>query len=346
MLKKIALGLVLLLLTTVFLAACRAATPLSKEIDCASSDIQCVGLVTGLGGVNDHSYNQMAWEGVQKAQAEKAADRVQYIETVDAKDYSTNITTLAQAGYDVIVTVGSLQADATSSAANNYPRILFIGVDQPQGADLPNLVRLVFRPDQAGFQAGALAALMTRTNTIAAVLGPDTVPDVVVLKEGFEAGAHHINPAIKVISTYFTDGSEMIPSDPRWAAGIASQSILSGADIVFDAGGMTGHGALMETASYVGAFCIGVDGDLWDIVPESRPCLISSTVNYVAQGVTDLVKLARDGSFPSSEYFGTTGLASYHDFEAAVPQAVRDELSRISAGLVDGSIVTGYSPGK
>ncbi len=345
MLKKIALGLVVLLASALFLAACRPTT-VSKEIDCASSDILCVGLVTDLGGVNDYSYNQMAWEGIQQAQVDKVADKVQYIETVDAKDYAENIDTLAQAGYDVIVTVGSLQADITVSAANSFSNILFIGVDQSQGNTLPNLVGLVFRPDQAGFQAGALAALMTRTNTIAAVFGPETLPAAVELKAGFEAGARYINPAIKVISTYFPTGYEKVPSDPRWAATIAAQSILSGADIIFDAGGMTGRGALIETASYVGAYCIGVDGDLWDTVPESRPCLISSTVNYVAQGITDLVKLAHDGSFPTGEFVGTTGLAPYHDFDAVIPQATKDEVSLITTGLVDGSIVTGYSPEK
>jgi basic membrane protein A len=94
----------------------------------------------------------MAWEGVLVAQTEKVADRVQYIETVDAKDYGNHITTLAQAGYDVVITVGSLQSDATSTSAISYPNTLFIGVDQEQGEVLLNLAGLVFHETRLVFR--------------------------------------------------------------------------------------------------------------------------------------------------------------------------------------------------
>jgi len=338
--KQIAIGLVLVLITSILLAGCKQAT-VSKTIDCSSTEVLCVGLVTSLGGISDQSYNQLAWEGMLKSQTEQVVDKVHYIETIDAKDYASNINTLADTGYDIIVTIGAQYSESTISAAQRYPDILFVGVELDQTEGLPNLVSLAFHPDQAGFQAGALAALLSRSKTIAIVLGPESEPGVKVLKEGFEAGVQYINPLIKIITINYPDSSGMALTDPRWAAGVAAQSIQEGADIVFDAGGLTGNGALVEAASHPGLYCIGVDGDLWENLPEARPCLVSSTVNNITQGVFDIIKLARDGAFPSGNFFGDSGLASYHDFDTLIPQAIKDEMDRITADLVSGSISSG-----
>lgn len=338
--KQIALGLVLVLITSILLAGCKQAT-VSKTIDCSSTEVLCVGLVTSLGGISDQSFNQLAWEGMLKSQTEQVVDKVHYIETIDAKDYASNINTLADTGYDIIVAIGAQYSESTISAAQRYPDILFVGVELDQTEGLPNLVSLAFHPDQVGFQAGALAALLTRTNTIAAVLGPNTVPTVVALKEGYKAGAKYVKPNINVIATYYPGNSDGSTTDPRWAAGVAAQAIQEGADIVFDAGGLTGNGALVEAASHPALYCIGVDGDLWENLPEARPCLVSSTVNNITQGVFDIIKLAKDGAFPSGNFFGDSGLASYHDFDTLIPQAIKDEMNRITVDLLSGSISSG-----
>lgn len=343
MVKKFCIIMTLLIITTISLAACQTAAV--TEADCPKVEVLCVGLVTGLDGVDDRSFDQTAWEGVLKAQTDKVADWVLSIETVDAKDYDQNIAVFANAGYDVIVTVGDLLGEATTNAAKSFPDILFIGVDQDQGEVLPNLVGLVFHQDQSGFLAGALAAQLTRTNTIAAVLGPYTEPEVVALKEGYEAGAKYINPNITIISTYYPGGSEVTFTDPRWGASTAAQAISNGADVVFGAGGKTGNGALIEVASHPGLYCIGVDTDQWETDLAAHPCLISSAMKLITLGVFDLVKLAKDGTFPAGNYFGTSGLAPFHDFDSVMPQAVKDKISQISVGLNGGSITTGYYPG-
>jgi basic membrane protein A len=104
MYKKFSSVMAILMIATMFLAACQAATP--TEADCPKAEVLCVGLVTELDGIDDKSFNQTAWEGVLKAQAEKEVDWARSIETVDSKDYEKNIATLAEAGYDVIVTDG------------------------------------------------------------------------------------------------------------------------------------------------------------------------------------------------------------------------------------------------
>jgi basic membrane protein A len=296
-----------------------------------------------VGEVDDKSFNQSAWEGVQQAEEELGA-LVNYVETKDPKDYAANIALFADKGYDVIVTVGFGMGEATGIAAGEYPEIAFIGVDQWNDGSIANVTGLLFPEDKAGFLAGALAAMMTQTDTIAAVLGTDLVPPVVAFKEGYESGAAYINPDINLISTFHPGGLEVAFTDPEWGGTTAKQAIDNGADVVFGAGGKTGNGALEEVATHAGLFCIGVDTDQWLTVPAAHPCLISSAMKLITPGVFDLVSLAKDGAFPGGLYFGETGLAPFHDFDSQVPQEVKDKLDEIDAGLNDGSISTGYAP--
>jgi basic membrane protein A len=330
----------LLLLVALVLVGCSSE---ATEADCGEEDVFCVGLVTDVGEVDDKSFNQSAWEGVQQAGEEYDA-LVNYVETKDGKDYGANIALFADKGYDVIVTVGFAMGEATGIAATEYPDIDFIGVDQWFDGSIPNVTGLLFPEDKAGFLAGALAAKMTKTGTVAAVLGTDLVPPVVAFKEGYEAGAKYVNPDINLISTYHPGGLDVAFTDPEWGATTAKQAIDNGADVIFGAGGKTGNGAIIEVASHDGLYCIGVDSDQWGTVPEAHPCLISSAMKLITPGVFDLVKLSHDGAFPGGVYFGATGLAPFHDFDSEVPQDVKDLLEELDAGLKDGSISTGYAP--
>jgi basic membrane protein A len=316
----------------------------SMAQDCASPDVLCVGLVTDVGEVDDKSFNQSAWEGVQRAGEELGAT-VEFIETQDAKDYATNIGLFVENGYDVIVTVGFALGQATLEAAAANPGINFIGVDQFQGATVANVAGLIFPEDRAGFLAGALAGMMTQSGTIAAVLGTDLVPPVVAFKEGYENGARYVNWDIELISTFHPGGLDVAFTDPEWGATTARQAIDLGADVVFGAGGKTGNGALIETAGAEGVLCIGVDTDQWETVPEAHSCLISSAMKLIVPGVFDLVQAHVDGAFPGGNFVGQVGLAAFHDFDATVPQEVKDRLAEIERLLVDGQISTGYNPG-
>lgn len=319
-----------------------AAEEPAAEGDCSSEEFFCVGLVTDVGEIDDKSFNQSAWEGVQRAEAELGA-QVDFIETQDAKDYATNIGLFADNGYDVIVTVGFALGTATLEAAAKYPDINFIGVDQFQGEAVANVAGLIFPEDQAGFMAGALAAMLSESGTIAAVLGTDLVPPVVAFKEGYEAGALYINADINLVSTFHPGGLDVAFTDPEWGASTAAQAIdTNGADVVFGAGGKTGNGALIEVASREGVYCIGVDSDQWETVPEAHSCLVSSAMKLITPGVFDLIANSQSGSFPSGNFIGEVGLAPFHDFDAQISQEIKDRLAEINAGLLDGSILTGY----
>ncbi|HJL83747.1 MAG TPA: BMP family ABC transporter substrate-binding protein, partial [Acidimicrobiales bacterium] len=174
----------------------------------------CVGLVTDVGQVDDKSFNQSAWDGVQSAGSSLGVD-VDYIEPQAAKDYATNIGLFADSGCDVIVTVGFALGEATAIAAAENPDVDFIGVDQWQAEAMDNVAGLIFPEDQAGLPAGALAASLSTPGVIAEVLGTDLVPPVVAFGEGFVNGAKHINPGIQVIKTYHPGGLDVAFTDPE-----------------------------------------------------------------------------------------------------------------------------------
>ena len=297
----------------------------------------CVGLVTDVGQVDDKSFNQSAWEGVQRAADEMGA-AVDYIETTAAKDYATNIGLFAENGCDVIVTVGFALGEATAIAAAEYPDVDFIGVDQFQGAPVDGVAGLIFPEDQAGFLAGALAASMSKSGIIAEVLGTDLVPPVVAFGEGYVNGAKYVNPDIEVIKTYHPGGIDTAFTDPEWGATTARQALENGADVVFGAGGKTGNGALIEVAGEEGALCIGVDSDQWFTVPEAHPCLITSSMKMITDGVFDLIAQSAAGSMPSGNYGGAVGLAPFHDFDSMVSDDIKSMLVTLKADLESGAM--------
>jgi basic membrane protein A len=322
-----------------------SAPPLTTDdSNCAAPENFCIGLITDTGKVDDKSFNQSAWEGAEAA-AQATGGFAKYIETTDPKDYASNIGQFVSKDYDVIVTVGFLMAEATVEAAKAHPTVNFVGVDQFQGEQLPNVTGLVFPEDKAGYAAGYLAGLMTQTNKVGAVLGTDTVPPVKLFGEGYKAGILAANPQAQVTLVYHEPNNAF--NDPEWGAAEAQKQLAQGNDIIFGAGGNTGNGALIEIAKANGAgqtiFCIGVDTDQYFTVPQAQKCLLTSAEKKLAQGTQDLILLAFDGKFPGGNFFGNTGLAPYHDTDAVVPAEVKQKVDEIIAGLADGSIQTGVT---
>jgi len=312
------------------------------EGDCATEAVFCIGVVTDVGKVDDKSFNQSVWVGAQKA-ATVAGGSADYIETTDPKDYATNIAQFVERRADVIVAVGVGIADTTATAARANPQIHFIGVDAFQATVIPNLTGLVFDEAKAGFMAGALAGLLTKTKVVGAVLGTDKVPPVVKFGKGWENGAKYTNPAVKAITTYHPGGLDVAFVDPTWGAQSARQALDNNADVVFGAGGKTGNGALVEVAKKKGAFCVGVDTDQWETVPEARPCLVTSAMKMIEAGVVELIAQAKAGTVEGGNHVGQVGLAPYHDLDASVPADVRAKMETIVAGVLSGTIPTGVS---
>ncbi len=344
--KRLRLVTVLLLTVILLVPGC-----IPKSSDCKQPDVFCVGLVTDVGRRDDRAYNQAAWDGIQQAKSSGVATWVASIETVDARDYEENISVFAQAGYDVIVTVGSAMGDATRAAAKAYPDLYFIGLDQDQSANQdfsPNLTGLVFAEDQIGYLAGALAALMSKTGQIGAVCASDALPFMQRYGEGFLAGAAYVSPKVKATVIYHNDvGLDKTLDDPEWGAATANSLVDLGTDIVFGVGGATGNNAIVAAVTR-GAYAIGADTDQYYALSVAAPHIYVSVLKAIAPGVSELIitaKGAQAGStvFPSGDYEGQVGLSSYHDLASSVPDEVKSRMNELNQALLSGDIQTGIS---
>jgi basic membrane protein A and related proteins len=353
--KKFAVGITAVAALSFVLAACGSsdstagggsttdAAPV-KPSNCGSADNLCVGMVTDVGKVDDKSFNQSAYDGVKQSGKDLGA-QFDYIETTDSKDYATNIKTFVDQKYDVIVTVGFALGEATAKAATDNPKTSFIGVDQFQGKALPNLTGLIFNEDKAGFLAGALAGLITKSDKVGAVLGTNLVPPVVAFKVGYENGAKYSNPKVSVKSTYHPGGLDVAFNDPTFGADTARQMLDQGIDVVFGAGGNTGNGALAEVAKKGGsAFCIGVDTDQWETVPEAHPCLVTSAMKLITPGIVKIIGDIKAGTAKGGNFVGDVGLASYHDFDGKIDAAVKTKIEELTPKVISGEVPTGYKP--
>jgi len=331
------------LLVATLLPACGPA------LDCADEDVFCVGLVTEAGKIDDHSLNQPAWEGVQRAEKELGA-YVQYIGTTDAMDYAKNIATFGEEDYDVIVTAGFSLGEATVAAAETYSGVDFIGVDQFQAETVDGVAGLNFPEDRAGFLVGALAAAMTKSQKIGAACATDADPAVWRFGEGYRAGAAYLDQykaiTTEVLVVYHSDlDPDKSFADPEWGASTARSMIAQGADVIFGCGGITGESAIVVAAE-ADAYAIGVNTDQYLALPEAAPRILSSAMKLITPGVFELIKLSKEGNFPSGNYLGHATYAPYHDLESEIPVAVKRVMEQINAGLLDGSIQTNVPPVK
>ncbi|MBN1936085.1 MAG: BMP family ABC transporter substrate-binding protein [Anaerolineae bacterium] len=317
-------------------------------VDCRSADVFCVGMVSTETGINDYGFNYYTWQGVLQAEAELGAV-VSYSEPADASQFVAHITEFAEAGYDVIVTVGWTQYEATHIVAAAYGTdSVYIAVDQYQAAEeyLANVVGLIFPEDQAGFLAGALASMMSKTGIIGAVLGPDTVPPVWRYGEGFYEGAAYIDPDIDVLMAYYDGDISQAFVDPDWGYDVAVEMIQEDADVIFAAAGPTGVGALRACVDE-DVYAIGVDVDQYDTVPEAQGVLLTSAIKDLGPSIFELIRLAYEGQFPGdSNYVGRVGLAPFHVLEDEVPDEYVERLAEIVRQLHEGSLSTNVPTAK
>ncbi|MBI3162458.1 MAG: BMP family ABC transporter substrate-binding protein [Chloroflexi bacterium] len=346
--KKLYVFMALLVVASMALSACGGGAPTAE--DCSKEDVFCVGLVTDVGKVNDKSFNQSAWEGVQQAQAEGNADVVQFIETADAKDYAKNIAQFGDAGYDVIVTVGFGLGEATNAAAATYPNVRFIGVDQFNAETVAGVSGLNFPEDNAGFLVGALAAAMSESHKIGAVCGTDVVPPVWRFGEGYKAGAAYADgmngTTTEVFVVYHSDvGFDKTFTDPEWGATTAKSMMDQGADAIFGCGGLTGNGAV-SAAAQAGKYGIGVDKDQYFELTDAAPRMLSSAIKLITPGVAKLIAAAKAGTLEDGNVFGDAGYAPYHDLDSSVPDEGKKMMEELNKGLLDGSIKTNVPPVK
>jgi len=346
MFKKLSVFVVAVLIISMVLTACSGGGGKKK-----------IGLVTDVGGVNDKSFNQSAWAGVQKAATEYGWE-ANYIESKQPTDYEKNIDQFATEDYDVIVTVGFMMGDATAVKAKQYPKIKFAIIDSSyfptkdsvacgdtvkdcyDDGGLKNVASLMFQEDQVGFLAGVLAAGMSKTGTVCTVAGME-IPPVVRFVVGFQNGAAWMKAGTTALNVY-------IPSfvDPAKGKETGLSMIGQGCDVIFGVGGNTGNGGLLA-AKENGLMAIGVDVDQYETYAEVKDALISSAAKNVDVAVYEFLKTIKEGKFKAGIVTanivnGGVGLAPFHDWDSKIPAEVKAKIEEAAKGLKDGSIQTGY----
>ena len=223
----------------------------------AESKTVKIGMVTDVGGVNDKSFNQTSWEGLQALAAEDPTFEVNYLESKTDTDYQTNINTFIDEGYDLIICVGYMLADATKEAAEDNPEQMFAIIDDAS-IDLPNVACLMFAQEQASYLVGLVAGSVTESKTVGYVQG--MVSDSMNLFGiGYITGVKEACPEATVLQ-YNANAF----GDIAGGSTAAMDMITNGADVIYHAAGGTGIGVI-NACDEKGIWAIGVDTASQDI---------------------------------------------------------------------------------
>ena len=333
--KKKLFALLMVAVTAISLTACggsskEAAT--EKEAVTAEAETKTykIGLVTDVGGVEDQSFNQSAWEGLKRA-AEDFDIEINYLSSAQDADYGPNIETFVDEEYDLIISVGFLLADATRAAAEANPDVKFAIIDDASCADVPNVTCLTFRQEQASYLAGYVAGLMTEKDNIGFVLGmaSDTMH---LFGYGYCAGAIDANPEIKI-----QQGNANHFGDPAMGSTLTTNFVTNGADVVFHAAGATGTGVISE-AQAKGIMAIGVDSDQSYLAPET---VITSAMKRVDNSTYATVKELVEGTLEGGlKVFDLTNEGvDISESTDLLPQEVIDAVTEVKEKILAGEIV-------
>jgi basic membrane protein A and related proteins len=254
-----------------------------------------VGLVADAGELNDNGFNELAYNGLKRAERELGI-KGRVVEANSAADYVPNMTTLARQGYDLIIGVGFAQGDAIAAAAKRFPKTSFaiVDVDQSTLKGKPANVRgLLFREQQVGYLVGYLAALEAKragAESISAV-GGFKEPPVDRYIAGYRAGADAAVPGTKVTWGYSQDWE-----DQAKCKELALNQIAAGSKVVFQVAGGCGLGAL-SAAQDEKVWGIGVDADQSFLGAH----VLTSALKGVDSAVFLTIKALQDGTFKGGE---------------------------------------------
>jgi basic membrane protein A len=249
-----------------------------------------VGLVTDIGGLNDRSFNQLANEGLQRANKELGVQGRVLISKQNS-DYVPNLTTLAQQKYDLIIGNGFLMADAVATVAKKFPSVKFAIIDFSAAAmkgKPQNVVGLPFKEQEAGYLVGYLTALYAKDNggSLSSV-GGQKIPPVDHYIAGFQAGAKKADPAAKTLNGY----SQSFTAQDKCKE-IALDQIAKGSKVVFQVAGQCGLGAI-DAAKEKGVQAIGVDADQSYLGSQ----IITSALKKVDVAVFNAIKSVQDNTY-------------------------------------------------
>jgi basic membrane protein A and related proteins len=347
--RKVGLVLSLVLAAGTLLGACGKSndnTNTSKEKGKTFS----VGMVTDVGGIDDKSFNQSAWKGLQEFgksnNMKKGKGGYTYLQSQSDADYATNLNTLSHQGFNLVYGIGFMMQNDVDKIAKQQPNAHFAIIDAE--VKEPNVASILFKENEGSFLAGVAAGLTTKSNKIGFIGGMESAV-IERFEVGFVAGVKAANPNAKVDIQYaasFTDAAK--------GQAIASRMYTTGDDVVFAAAGATGNGLFKEARDRKSKnpdqniWAIGVDSDqsaegVVTAGGKQQNIVITSAMKRVDNSVVDLSTKAKDGNFPGGKttIYGLTedgvGLAPINPDDpkkADIEKAVSDWTSKIKSGAL------------
>ncbi len=322
-----------------------------------------VGQVTDMGGIDDKSFNQTAWKGIEDAIADFGVEG-KYLESQQQADYAKNLQQFLAEDLDLIITVGFLLGVDTAITAKENPDTSFAivdyaypdcwpgavpGKDCGSDVEIPNVLGLTFATDEAAFLAGYLAAGMTKTGKVG-TFGGINIPTVTIFMKGLEAGVKYYNQeygtSVEVLGWdtasdegLFTGNFESTDDGRSFAESLIDE----GADIILPVAGPVGLGSAAACQER-GAMLIGVDTDWYVSAPEFKEVYLTSILKNIDVAVYDATAAVVDGTFKGGGvYVGTlandgVGISSFHEFEDDVPAELEAEITQAKEALIAGVI--------
>ncbi|MBF0552567.1 MAG: BMP family ABC transporter substrate-binding protein [Deltaproteobacteria bacterium] len=324
-------------------------------ISCGGSDSDKaaktkVGLAVDEAGIQDQTFNEVAWTGVQNAVSRLGVSGT-YLVAGQPADYANEIETFIKKGTDLIITVGFNMGDATAVEAGIHPENKFAIVDQAYDPPLKNVLGLTFAADQAAFLAGYLAAGITRTGKVG-TFGGMQLPSVTVFMDGFALG-------VKLYNQRHHTSVQTIGWDPDTQTGLFTGDFVNveggrvmgrklidlGVDIIMPVAGAVGPGAAEVALETHRVYIVGVDLDWTLVFPEYAEIVLSSVLKDIDVAVYRAIEQVTTGAFVGGTYLGTLAndgvdLAPFHQLDALVPRDLKLELDVVRAGIIAGTIKT------
>jgi basic membrane protein A len=325
-------GVALALALTV--AGCGSKKQASSTTTTTASSSFKVGLSTDTGGLNDRSFNHLAYVGMLRAEKELGVHG-RVILANSSADYIPNLTALAQQGYNLIIGVGFTEIQAMAAVAKQFPKKDFAIVDVSNADEnhLPNVEGLLFREQEAGYLAGYAAGLAAkdRGGKVVSSVGGQKQPPVDRYIAGFQAGAKAALPGVTTLNGYSQDFSNQAKCKE-----VALNQIAAGSVVVFQVAGGCGLGAL-DAAKERNVWGIGVDADQGYI----GPYVLTSALKRVDTAVYDAIQTAQAGKFQGGRdvVYGIdvngVGIGKFSPkAPAGIPSSVRKVEAQMKAGKI------------
>ncbi len=343
-------------------ASAEASAPASSA---TKSDLK-IGVVTDVGTVNDKNFNEYTFVGAQQGAAAIGADPPPVVVPTSDADYAPLIQAFVDQNFDVIVAAGFNLVPATAAAAKANPDIWFIGVDHapcinatgdvdPTFADcsgdvsklLPKYIAINYAEDQAGYLAGIVAGLATKSNIVGAVGGVSLCGPCIRYMQGYELGAKSVNPNVTVKTAFVSDSDFKVGFADQAAGKTFGDQFITqnkGLDVLFQVAGLTGNG-LVDAACAAKINAIGVDVDQHESYPASQACILTSAEKHLALSVNDSIVAIADGSAKGGlTYFNATndgiGVSPFYDAASKVPADTQAKLDEATAAMKAGTLKT------